>query len=353
MGRKANQAIIGGFILGAVLLAVAGIVGLDGGRFFRHTRTAVAYFDGSLEGLDTGAPVTFNGVKIGSVTDVRVVIDPKEKSIRTPVFFTIDAGRLRDGGGGHLTRHGLPDLAELIAHGLRARLQLQSLVTGQLAVALNFYPDTPVRLVGHSKHVPEIPTIPSSFERLTRTLENLPLDTLVTEAIRTMHSVEALATAPELKAVVTNANRVLADVDGTVRDVRSRIGPLATTVHDTAAATRTTMEEAQRTMTDMRTALAQLTPPAAATLAEYQALAQDARRLVARADTQLEAVSVSLQAALADAHDVLGEDSPIRYDLANTLQEMTRAARSLRTLADYLDQHPEALLVGKREETAR
>jgi len=353
MGRKANQAIVGGFILGAVALAVAGIVVLDGGRFFRHSRTVVAYFDGSLEGLDTGAPVTFNGVRIGSVTDVRVVIDHREKSIRTPVFFTIDAARLRDGGGAHLDRNRLPGFDELIEHGLRARLELQSLVTGQLVVALNFYPGTPARLVGRSKDVPEVPTIPSGFERLTRTLENLPIDVLVTEAIRTMRAVEALASAPELKATLAKMDRVLTDADATVRDVGSRIDPLATTVQDTAAATRATMTEAQRTMADMRTALAQLTPPAAATLAEYQALAGDARRLVTRADAQLDAVSTSLQATLADAHEVLGEDSPIRYDLVNALQEMTRAARSLRALADYLDRHPEALLVGKHEEAAR
>src|SRR2546430_12077672 len=129
VGRKANQAIIGAFVLGAVLVAVAGVVVLGSDRFFRHATTFVAYFDGSLEGVDVGAPVTFNGVKIGSVTKLRVLIDPSDASLRTPVFFQIDAGRLRDGTGAKLPgRKELPSLERLVERGLRARLELQSLV---------------------------------------------------------------------------------------------------------------------------------------------------------------------------------------------------------------------------------
>jgi paraquat-inducible protein B len=347
MGRKANQAMIGAFVLGAVLLGVAGVVLLSGDRFFRHTETLVAYFEGSLEGLDVGAPVTFNGVRIGSVTDVRVVIDPRDTSIRTPVFFMVDTGRLRDGKGAKFKgRNKLPPLPILIEHGLRARLELQSLVTGQLVVALNFYPGTQIRLKSPSKHFQEIPTIPSSFDTVTKALENLPIETLVAQTIRTMQSLEALATAPEVRATLT-------DLDKTLREVRAQVNPLATTVRETAGAAQRTLAEADRTMADMRATLAQLTPPATATLQDYQRLAQDARTLVAHADAKLETVSKSLETTLADAHGLLGDDSPVRYDLANALQEMTKAARSLRALADYLDRHPEALVTGKRADTGR
>jgi paraquat-inducible protein B len=126
MGRKANQAMIGAFVVGAVLLAVAGAVLLSGNRFFRHTQTVVAYFDGSLKGLDIGAPVTLNGVNIGSVTDVKVVIDPQNASIRTPVFFKIDTGRLRDGNGARVKgkttyRHWLSSSSEASAPGSSSR----------------------------------------------------------------------------------------------------------------------------------------------------------------------------------------------------------------------------------------
>jgi paraquat-inducible protein B len=349
MARKAQPALIGAFVLGAVLLAVAGLVLFGGSRFFRKTTTLVAYFDGSLDGLAIGSPVTFNGVRIGSVTDLRAVFNPRDTSIHTPVFLEIDASRLQEVGGGRITfQKNDARLNLLIARGLRAQLHLESLVTGQLAVALNFYPNTPVRLTGLSKDYPEMPTIPSNFERLTRTLENLPLDTLISEAIGAMRSIKTLAQSPELKAALTTLDRALTDVDGLVRNVNSQVQPVVTAFDETAATTRATMAEAQA-------ALARLTPAATAAIADYRALAQDARTAVADADAQIVSVGASLQqlvahadATLADARSVLGQDSPLRYELSQALQEITGAARSVRTLTDYLDRHPEAVILGKR-----
>jgi len=354
VGRKANQAVIGAFVVGAVLLAVGGVVVLSGDRLFRDTQTVVAYFDGSLEGLDIGGPVTFNGVKIGSVTDLRVVIDPRDESIHTPVFFKIDARHLHDAGGGRITlKRESRRLELLIEHGLRARLELQSLVTGQLVVALNFYPTTPVRLTGRSKRYPEMPTIPSSFDTLTRRVENLPIEALVTETIGTMQSVKALVTAPEVKSALGKLDRALSDFEGLVRTVNGQIDPLMTDLRETTVATRTTMAEAQA-------AIARLTPAAGAALEEYRALGQDARKAVANADAQIvplvasiEKAAAAADATLTDARSVLGEDSPLRDELSESLQEITKAARSLRILADYLDRHPEAVVVGKRPERQR
>ena len=149
-----------------------------------------------------------------------------------------------------------------------------------------------------------------------------------------------------MKSSLVKLDRALSGVDGLVRHVDSKIDPLSASLDQVAVETRTTMAQAQE-------ALARLTPAATATLADYQALAQDTRRFVANADAQLESLATSLQQVLADAHGVLGDDSPLRYDLANTLREMTKTAKSLRTLADYLEQHPEALLSGKRRDADR
>jgi paraquat-inducible protein B len=354
MGRKSNQAIIGAFVIGAVLLGIAGVVLLSGDRFFRDTQTFIAYFVGSLDGLDVGAPVTFNGVKIGSVTDLKVVIDQRDGSIRTPVVFKVDVHRLHDINGRRIRLTQDSQGSEvMIERGLRARLELQSFVTGQLAVVLNFYPGTPVRLTGLSKRYPEMPTIPSSFDRLTHTLETLPVDTLVAEAIQTMRSVQALATAPEVKSAVVKLDRALGDFDRLARDVDRQIDPLVATLNETARATQTTMAEAQA-------AIARLTPAAGAAIDEYRALGQDARTAVANADAHIAPLAASIEKAaaaaettLADARSVLGTDSPERDQLSEALQEITKAARSLRTLTDYLDRHPEAVIVGKRPEARR
>ncbi|HWT81518.1 MAG TPA: MlaD family protein, partial [Candidatus Methylomirabilis sp.] len=125
MARKTNPAIIGGFLLGAVALAVAALVVFGGGKFFRSTQRWVAYFNESIRGLAIGAPVTFRGVKVGSVVDIRVVVDPKTVQARTPVVFEIEADRLTDVQGGPVEfmkdREGAKRAFE---HGLRAQLEL-------------------------------------------------------------------------------------------------------------------------------------------------------------------------------------------------------------------------------------
>ncbi len=123
MAKRANPALIGGFVVGALLLAVTGLVVLGGGHFFRLTKPMVAYFEGSVKGLSIGAPVTFQGVRIGTVSDVRVVIDTKDLKMATPVFFEIDAGRLTEASGATLKlRKGSEGMKTLIQRGLRAEL---------------------------------------------------------------------------------------------------------------------------------------------------------------------------------------------------------------------------------------
>ncbi len=351
MARKANPALVGAFVIGAVVLAVAGLVIFGGGKMFRETRPVVAYFEGSLKGLAIGSPVTFNGIKIGSVTDMKVIVDPKDTSIRTPVFFEIDAGRFEEAGGGRISfAKGAPGLKKLIDQGLRAQLELQSLVTGQLAVALKFVPGAPLRLTGLSTDYPEIPTVGSGLDKLAKLLENLPIDALVADALETLHSVNKLVRAPEIKSALGSLDRVAANADALVREVNAQIAPLIAAVTKTASG-------AQDTMTDVRTAVNRLVPVAEAALAEYQGLAVDARKLADHADGRINTLASALEkraaaaeATLGEARSLINEDSPLRYDLANALREVQGAARSLRVLADYLERHPESLVVGKRAE---
>src|SRR6266513_856271 len=98
MGRKASPAMIGAFVVGAVALALGGILLFGSGRLFKHASTFVMFFPGDVSGLNVGAPVKFKGVEIGSVSDVqlrfgnmeRVSPDQVEKGIRIPVFVEID-----------------------------------------------------------------------------------------------------------------------------------------------------------------------------------------------------------------------------------------------------------------------
>ena len=90
MSKQANKTVIGGFVVGAVALAVVGIIIFGSGRFFSKIRRDVLYFEGSVKGLNIGAPVVFRGVKIGTVTDIRLIYNPKSVSVQIPVFIETD-----------------------------------------------------------------------------------------------------------------------------------------------------------------------------------------------------------------------------------------------------------------------
>src|SRR5438876_3565297 len=127
MARRANPALIGAFVVGGLTLAVVGLVVFGGGRFFRLTKPSVAYFEGSVKGVAIGAPVTFQGAKIGSITDVRVVLDTKSLKITTPVFFEVDADRLTEASGQKVTfRQDAAGFKLLVERGLRAQLETRS-----------------------------------------------------------------------------------------------------------------------------------------------------------------------------------------------------------------------------------
>jgi paraquat-inducible protein B len=170
---EANPAVVGGFVIGAIALVVIGLLVFGGtGWFVKHNKY-VAYFPGSVKGLQVGAPVDFRGVTIGQVTDIKVLFNPKEVSARLPAIMEIDPTQIMeiDPTQIEVTEpeeiiSQSEDAERLIAAGLRAQLQSQSLLTGLLFVNLDFHPDAPARLVGGDEPYPEIPTMPSGLEQL-------------------------------------------------------------------------------------------------------------------------------------------------------------------------------------------
>ena len=165
--NRANPTLIGAFIVGAVTLVALGILLLGGARVFTERRTFVAYFEGSVKGLNVGAPVEFQGVRAGAVTDIQLQFLTTELEFRIPVFLQFEPGTMSQVGRQVEVKGQF--LAPLVERGLRAQLEMQSVVTGQLIVQLGFYPDTPIHLVGDGT-VPEIPALPTTMQQVTQTL---------------------------------------------------------------------------------------------------------------------------------------------------------------------------------------
>ena len=273
----------------------------------------ILYFRGSVRGLSIGAPVEFKGIRIGTVTDINLEINPENGDFFIPVLVELEPQRIK------LT--GRPDddgrgLQQQVERGLRAQLKTGSFLTGQLFVDLVFAPEKePVYVARREDSIPEIPTIATNLEEITTSvtqlvdkIEKLPIEQLSGSLLRTAEGVEQLVTSEEIQNTVSNLNRTLVEY-------------------------RKLAETAQ----DLTDNLDQtIVPEAAAAL-------MDARQTL----QQTEKTIVMAQALFGSANSMLSEGSPLRYDLEVMLRELAASARSIRNLSAYLERNPSALITGK------
>ena len=314
-----NKALIGAFVIGAIILAVAGIILLGTGEFFSQRPCYVMYFEGSVKGLYEGAPVVFRGVRVGSVKNISLRFDPDAASVRIPVLAELDPQTIT---GAQSRSAQQQYFGQLIDKGLKAQLQMQNVLTGQLVIALDFYPDKPVRLVDTESRYPEIPTIPSSLEQFTRAIENLPLNELATKLISAVEGIEKAAESPELKKTVSSLNLTLADMRSLIRDVDSQVEPISGELKKTLADTRQLVNGIDARVTAMQAG-------------------------IERTARATESAMSQAEQAFGTIEDAAGGDSSVSYQLSETLRDISAAAESVRNLVDYLERHPEAIIHGK------
>lgn len=360
MSKQANKTLIGAFILGAVALTVVAILALGGGNLFGETRRYVMYFPGSVKGLGVGAPVQLKGVTVGTVKEIHLVYDRWENLFLTEVLLEVpEEGSVkiiknRDEKESQKERFILKTTVEtMIANGLRAKLQLQSFVTGQLLVALDFYPDAPVNLMGFDNDYEELPTLPSDMEALAKTFDAVDFQSIVDSAKNAINGIEDLATSPKLHEAM-----------GTLNDTLSVYRQLATNLdrHVVQLSSEVTM-----TMADARhliqTADGQIPPMAT----EITGTAADLRKTIANLDNRLQPLMQNLEnttiaarhafqqaeAMLSNLTTLSEDDSAFVYQIEETLAEVKKAAGALAVLTGYLGRHPEALLRGRQSAEER
>lgn len=354
MSKQANTKAIGAFVVGAVVLVVVGIFVFGGGEFFKETKRFVLFFEGSMQGLNKGAPVAFRGVRVGTVTEVKVLLDTRDLSPYTPVFIEIDPDRLTEMQGLRLDKfaeehEGATLIEILVKKGLRAQLDMQSLVTGQLFVNLDFFPNKPARFVNIETGYKEIPTIPSSLEVLSKTVEKLPIYELASKANKVLRGVERWVNSPEMEDVMVSLSQTMKEARGTMEEVRERAGPILGKLE-------ATLGEAHGLLHDVRTQINPLVADIREVAKGTRVMVHDvnghAGRVAASLGTVLKIAESAVKKAdttLDGLEGMVSEESGIRHELYGALRELSAAARSIRSLADYLERHPEALLHGKGE----
>jgi len=299
MAKQANRMMIGGFVVIAVILMAASLIVFGSGKFFKKTQKFVLYFDESVKGLDVGAPVLFQGVQVGSVTSIVIQADLVKLTSQIPVIIEIEPDKFTVRDEDEKLRDFRKNLPKLIEKGLRAELTMQSFITGKLLIELNFHPDTPVTFKKKKdidKSILEIPTIPSTTERLTQKIKS------------TLAGVDKLVNNPDLPESIKALKGTLQKARKLFTRVNRQVDPVATDVRKTV---------------------------------------KDFGKLARHIDAKVDPLATDLEKTLSGARSVISDDAPVIVGLEDTLKEISAMARSFRQLADYLEQHPESLLRGK------
>lgn len=329
MSKQANPTAIGAFIFGAIILVISAILVFSSGQWFSKKERFIVYFAESINGLNVGAPIKLSGVLIGQVVDISVERDVKLNQILVPVVFEIETEKIRDYVDLGRTGDVDVDVKELIKDGLRMQLQLSSVVTGQLFIAVVFMPETPVRLYQHRKDLIEIPSIPSSGDEIQNTLRKALSDynkiqfkELFEDLLKTVRNIEKITGSEETQSTLAAVNSSVVDLQAIMKDLKQEAGPI---IRDL----RKTINRADRLLTTLDS--------------NAGPLIEDTRNTISTANSTL----LEMKSTLANVEAVTNQDSPISQELETALKELSRAARSTRIMMDYLERHPDALIYGK------
>lgn len=336
MSKRASPTAIGLFMIGAVVLAVAGIVTLASTTWFRDRPVFISYFEESVHGLEVGSPVKFEGVPVGQVTDLMVRIDPNDRSFLVPVTYEINLNDLTSQAGTNLEFDDEEVLEQQIVAGLRAQLQMESIVTGLLYIELSFLPDA-----GDPKYAqvpspyPQIPTVPSLWASLGEEAGGLLYD---------LQQFDFAAFNRNLMQFMTQANEKLAALD--VAQLNASLLAATNAVEALAAS-----EDIRLALRDVPEVSANLNR----TLTELQRLVRTLDESVAPLQAQLETTTGevnltlgTLRKTIEETQRLLSPEHPLGYQMEEALGNLSEAAEALRLLAASLERNPSAFLRGRR-----
>jgi len=322
MSKKANTTSIGLFIVTGLALGVIGLLLFSSLKMFSKTLDVIVYFNDSLNGLREGAPVKFRGVIIGSVKRVMVRFNQAPDDFALPVICAIEEKlvreRLGEGSAEFFTSRAME---ERIQAGFRASLQTESLVTGLLYIDTRFNPKAPLPVFHQLEKIyPEIPTEPTQIQQFFENLASFDIKTL----------------QKNLNGLILRLDHTIGEFDAS--EINRGITNLLCSVN------------ALVTSGDITNALAGIRP----TLDQY-------RELAVKVTSKIDPLSDSITNTLVEAKRALGQmrgagenlrlmlapDSPVRNDLDLALEHVAGAAHSVSALADFLREHPNALIVGR------
>jgi paraquat-inducible protein B len=304
------------------------------------------------------------------VTDVVLRSDPSTLTFTIPVHIEVEPDKVTVVG----PRPKKPgeQVKRLVERGLRASLEMQSFVTGQMQVGLDFHPEKPAKFVAEDKKELEIPTIPTPMQELAKKVQNLPIDKIFEKLSSALDGIDKVVKDPEIPEAIRSVNLALGDVRKLVNNVDGQVGPLASNLYGTLKDVRKLVQNADTkvdglasnldgAVTDVRGLVKNVDTKVDGLTSNLDGAVTDVRGLVKNVDGKVGPLSASLEGTLKTLDDTLiaakkaiekiddtvREDSPVIYELNKTLEDVSALARSIRVLTDYLERRPETLIRGK------
>ena len=316
MSKPVNKTAVGAFVVVFAALLFACVVFFGRASFGNDSTQYVIYLRDSVNGLDIGSAVKFKGVKVGSVKAVKLHLEgQRSDDLAVPVIIEIE----------HSSATGDYDREKLLAairQGLRARVQLTSVVTGLLYVELDFFPGTVAVFRGNPDIIdlPEIPTIPSNTTEMMKAVSTI---------LKDVSAADFAGLSAQLRETAKRLESGFAEIEF------KKINDNVVRITDSAA---TILEDPELRLlaANVNALIREIDAISASVSAQAEPVAQEIRTsLVELRDTLSEiggAVS-AFRSALSPAQGSLGQE------LGDVLVQLDDAARSVRALADYLQTH--------------
>ena len=251
-----------------------------------------ASFDGAVGDLSQNDAVKLRGFTVGEVKEVAFHYDAKTGEIKTPVTVALYPSLFHIEGVPHSDSAAVLKTAveHLVEEGLRANLNREPPLIGSERIALEMIKGAPSATLNVSAAVPEIPTAPGGgIESVVNRFKNVPIDQIAQNVLDITKQIDEIASSPKLKESIAQLDSSLREIHHTVSDVGPKVDKLVQNLRDTSKQLDQAAETADKTM----------------------------------------------------------GGAASQTGLQDTMREIKEAARSVRSLADYLDRHPEALISGK------
>ncbi|MBO6037651.1 MAG: MCE family protein [Acetobacter sp.] len=312
-----RKTLLGVFVILGGLLIIFIITMFGHIQFFAPTHKAVVIFQDSINGLSVGAPVNFRGVKVGTVDHISLCFDALTHNAYIAVTLILNPSQIRIIKGPH--EKAAITLKSLIANGLRAELNIESFVTGQSDIELNFNKSVPSVLHPNITDLPEIPVQLSPVQKLKNSLAQIPI-----------------------KAISQHADTALLSVTNLSNDLQKQLPPLISSVKKLADRSTTTMQTATKTIQSLKSQLT-VTLGKINTLIDTGNLQLDAR------GKDLHKTLTAATKTLDTLHSLLSPRSIDRANLDSALRDIAATASALRGFSNDIEHNPQLLLMGRRQ----